>query len=424
MKMLLILFCLAVLTNGQPISNQTYATRCRTKEDFERIPWLMSTSNFHNFGHPLIKALCRVAGSARREHHLGCKELKGVHWPHTSDNSTRFGPQTSKVIIDPHMRDLGSPSAGAFVILSMFGLLRQLGYEPGVRHWSNNLYNLFEPAVANAAMEYSKAYDKYLETGTGNPFQSSPNYIAFQVEVGLNFLPDAKPINSSPYGRQFRWAIGLHFKNKVEMYVKNTQLSHCIGANHYLGRGHLCSSAGVIPCPQYKYHQERSREVTPENRASLKRNIILVDSDQGDLDYEDLERDIKRLGGVDDLRVLVHQGRKREQTVDLYKSTKITFDCRNPGVEFINYEAVLYDVLTVSCNARAVRNVFDFPVPSKYHVETSDWKKIVHTLHGLLLNYESHVQDFEPFKRMSQCSTEMSLTQLDMHFFSRDVMFR
>lgn len=179
------------------------------------------------------------------------------------------------------MRDTGLPSSGVFVVISMFALLRELGYHPGVRHWSNNLNEMFAPEVAQAGMQISDAYDLYLKSGNKNPFKASYNYISLQVEVGMNYLPDAKAINTSPYGRQFRWMIGLHTYNKHHIYTTNTQESHCIGANHYLGRGHLCSSSGVIPCPQYNYHQLQSKQVTPQNRDTLKRNIILLDTDQG-----------------------------------------------------------------------------------------------------------------------------------------------
>ena len=64
-----------------------------------------------------------------------------------------------------------------------------------------------------------------------------------------------------------------------------------------------------------------------------------------------------------DAKVMLFQGLKRVDVPDLYRTAKVTIDCRNPGVEFINYEAVMYDCLTLSCDSRATpetNSIFQF----------------------------------------------------------------
>jgi hypothetical protein len=102
----------------------------------------------------------------------------------------------------------------------------------------------------------------------------------------------------------------------------------------------------------------------------------------------------------------------------------VSLDCRNPGVEFINYEAILYDVLTLSCDSRATRNKLDFPVPSKYMLDPTDWHHMVDTVYDLLVNYEARLPEFQYFKQLSTNSQKMIANQLDVNFFSRDVLFR
>jgi hypothetical protein len=104
--------------------------------------------------------------------------------------------------------------------------------------------------------------------------------------------------------------------------------------------------------------------------------------------------------------------------------TKIALDCCNGGVEFINYEAVLYDVLTLSCSNRATRNAFDFPVPSAYLLEPQRWEEMVGRIYRLLVDYSDHVQAFGAFKRLVRTSQARIETQMDLHLFARDVVFR
>ena len=134
--------------------------------------------------------------------------------------------------------------------------------------------------------------------------------------------------------------------------------------------------------------------------------------------------DLMKLGGLDDLVILLSRGRKKAEMPDLYKQVKMTIDCRNPGVEFINYEATLYDVMTLACDLRTTRNVFDFPVPSQYHFNPRDWTEFIHLVHDSMVNYEERIEDFKHFKRLSRSSSQMAKVQTDIHYFSRDVLFR
>eukprot|EP01034_Spumella_vulgaris_P001040 gene1040-1384_t len=83
----------------------------------------------------------------------------------------------------------------------------------------------------------------------------------------------------------------------------------------------------------------------------------------------------------------------------------MTIDCRNPGVEFINYEAC-----RVTCAPLATSSIFLCP-PSKL-------------IHDSMVNYEERIDDFKHFKRLSRHSNELAKIQVDMNFFSRDFMFR
>eukprot|EP00598_Pedospumella_elongata_P014669 CAMPEP_0184987948 /NCGR_PEP_ID=MMETSP1098-20130426/22686_1 /TAXON_ID=89044 /ORGANISM="Spumella elongata, Strain CCAP 955/1" /LENGTH=395 /DNA_ID=CAMNT_0027512579 /DNA_START=362 /DNA_END=1545 /DNA_ORIENTATION=- len=307
--------------------------------------------------------------------------------------------------------------------MAMFEILYGLGYNPSVRHWSGSMSEMFPADVAAAATEISSRYDVFVQGKGENPFANTFNHIMLQVEVPFKFAASI-PVNSSPYGRTFKWIIGFHYQHRHSFYKPSDPTGHCTGANFYLGRGRMCSTSSVIPCPQYDYHRTRSYEVMPENRKSLKKNIILLDDDQEEMNLERLKADVMKLGGLDDLQVLKNHGRKSVDMPDLYKQVKMTIDCRNPGVEFINYESSLYDTMTLSCDLRATRNVFDFPVPSKYHINPRNWTHLVHLVHDSMINYEGRIDDFKHFKRLSRTTSQMAKTQVDMHYFSRDVMFR
>eukprot|EP01032_Pedospumella_encystans_P039233 gene39233-biopygen22208 len=321
------------------------------------------------------------------------------------------------------MQGLDAPSSGSYVIMAMFELLLDLGYQPGLRHWSEGMNNMFPPQVAAAATKLSRQYDAFIRGTEANPYATTPNIVMLQIEVPYGFTYSV-PVNTSPYGRTYQWMIGLHRSHTHAMYQHSDPASHCTGANFFIGRGHLCTTSEVISCPHYDFHRTRSLEITPETRKSLKKNIILFDDDQEELDMQRLKTDVMKLGGLDDLQVIKNQGRRRSDMPDLYKTVKMTIDCRNPGVEFINYEATLYDVMTLSCDMRATRNVFDFPVPSKYHINPRNWTHLVRLIHDSMINYEERIDDFKHFKRLSRSSNDMSRNQVDMHYFSRDVLFR
>jgi hypothetical protein len=309
---------------------------------------------------------------------------------------------------------------------AIYAIFYELGYKPMVRYWSHSLNSHFAAEAASYATNLSALWDSYTEGHGENPFMYVTNYISFQAEVGVSFYHKRppKPINESPFGRTFKWIIGYHHRNKFNMYEHNSLEMHCLGANHQLGEGLFCSSSGVIACPMFGFHQKHSLRVTPATRASLKENIVLVDLDAvHEINHHRLENELKKLG-LEDVKVLVHHKRKRLEVPDLYAKTKVSLDCRNPGVEFINYEATLYDVLTLSCNSRATSNVFDFPIPSKYRLEPTNWPRLVKQVHDLLVNYESRLPDFQAFKDLSRNSHSMIANQLDVNFFSRDVLFR
>eukprot|EP01032_Pedospumella_encystans_P039238 gene39238-biopygen23780 len=339
---------------------------------------------------------------------MGCGQASGMSYLHESEHDLRSGPSSSTIIVDPHMmQGLDVASSGSYVIMSMFEILHDLGYQPGVRHWSEGMNNMFPAHVAEAAMKISRQYDASLRGNGANPFATAASVIMFQIEVP--FASHATvPVNTSPYDRTFQWMIGLQRPHLNPMYLKSDQTSHCTGANFFLGHGHACSTSGVIPCPQYTFHRTRSLEVTPETRNLTKKNIIIFDEDQEEIDMERLKVDVIALGGLDDLQVLKNQGRKRIEMPDFYKTVKVSMDCHNPGVEFINYEATLYDVMTLSCDMRATRNVFDFPVPSKYHFDPSNWTELVHLVHDSMVHYEQKIDDFQHFKQLSRRASDMS----------------
>ena len=308
---------------------------------------------------------------------------------------------------------------------AIFAIFHELGYKVAVRHWSPNLNPQFPEATANFATNVSEQWDNFIAKKRGNPFIKLRNYISFQCEVGIAFYMHGNAmVNTSPFSRVFKWIIGYHQRNTFKHYEHNAMEMHCLGANHQLGEGLFCSSSGVIACPMFAFHHQQAQRVTPETRRSLKENVVLIDSDaHPEIDSVRLAKDLQALG-LSDVQVLVHRNRKRHDIPDLYAKTKISLDCRNPGVEFINYEATLYDVMTLSCDSRATSNVFDFPIPSQYRLEPSNWPKLVAQVHDLLVHYEERLPDFKVFKELSRNSHKMIANQLDVNFFSRDVLFR
>lgn len=151
---------------------------------------------------------------------------------------------------------------------------------------------------------------------------------------------------------------------------------------------------------------------------------MLIDNDVGPLIRNDRLTDSLKEKGVWNAEVHVHKKRSRRQIPALYKNVKVAIDCNNPGVEFINYESILYNVITLACNSRATRNVFDFPVPSRYRLEPSDWDGSVSLIREMLLNYTHHLGAFKHFQNLSRRSSSLVPNQLDLHLFSRDVVFR
>jgi len=414
-------FLLDVLVSGASVQD-THNERCRTTADLGRIPWFLPNSTFHNFGFPLIRTLC--ADNTRGTDPLGCSKLKFTEFLYESVSDLRSGNRSSTIIVEPHMIEgPNAASSGTYVIMAMFEILYGLNYKPAVRYWSDAMGGMFPAEVSAAASEISHRYDTFRQGKGQNPFANTPNHVLLQIEVPFGFVASV-PVNPSPYSRTFRWIVGFHYSHKHAMYQPSDPTSHCTGANFHLGRGRMCTTSGVVPCPQYDFHRKRSYEVTPETRNLTKKNIILFDDDQVFIDMESLRVDVMKLGGLDDLKVYLNKGRKKTDMPDLYKQVRMTIDCNNPGVEFINYESTLYDTMTLSCDLRATRNVFDFPVPSKYHINPNNWTRLVHLVHDSMINYEERIDDFKHFKRLSRSSSQLARTQVDMHYFSRDVMFR
>ena len=350
--------------------------------------------------------------------------LKKLDYMYESERDLRFGNRSSTIIVDPHMMEgPNSASSGSYVIMAMFEFLFSLGYQPGVRHWSEPMNGMFPAHIAAAASDISRRYEAFVQGKGENPFATTYTPIMLQIEVPFGFTATV-PVNPSPYFRTYNWIIGLHQSHNYGLYHAGDPAAHCSGANFFLSRARMCSTSGVIPCPQYEFHRTRSFETTSESRKSTKKNIILFDNDQDELNMQKLRIDVIKLGGLDDLQVLLNKGRKKTEMPDLYKRVKMTMDCRNPGVEFINYEATLYDTMTLACDMRATRNVFDFPVPSKYHINPHNWTQLVQLVHDSMVNYEQRIDDFKHFKRLSRSSSQLARTQVDMHYFSRDVMFR
>ena len=424
LSLLLALIFFGVQTDASVVRN-SHKKRCRTTDDLGRIPWFLPNSTFHNLGFPLIRTLCGVSNHHSNTFEMQmCSSAKNIRYLYDSEQDLRSGIRSSTIIVEPHQIDkINAPSSGSYVIMAMFEKLLDLGYDPAVRHWSESMNGLFPNSVATAATEISTSYDLYTRGRGENPFATTPSYIMLQIEVPHKFS-NTVPVNTSPYGRTFKWIIGLHFSHNHAMYQSSDPTAHCIGGNFFLGRGRMCTNSGVITCPQYEFHQIRSKEVTPSNRKKVKKNIILLDNDQEEINGEELRIAVMKLGGLDDLQVMQNTGRKKTDMPDLYQTVKMTIDCRNPGVEFINYEATLYDALTLSCNLRATRNVFDFPVPSKYHINPHNWTQLVRQVHHLMTHYEEHIDDFKHFKQLSRSSSQLAKTQVDVNYFSRDVMFR
>jgi hypothetical protein len=406
--------------------------RCRTKEDFDRIPWLDRTSTFHNLGRPLIASLCTAIKSDLDWYsRLGCKSIENVTWEKDVHFNCKNGSESSMIVVDPHMSDTVSASSGVFVFHGIYAIFHKLGFKVGVRHWAQNLNNLFSKEVHTDAQLYSTQWDKYNEGQGVNPFKAELSYISFQCEIGLQLYDEdvlsngfpLKDINDSPFGRAFRWIIGYHDKFLSGRYQVKIKERHCSGANHFLGEGMHCSNAEVIGCPMFPLHHEKSRDVTEYNRPALKQNIVLADGDAFAKELFDKIKDA--LFMLDpSIQLLLHKDRTREEVPEWYKIAKVTIDCRNPGVEFINYEAVLYDVITLSCDSRATRNAFDFPVPSMYRLEPTDVQATARQLHALVRNYPKHIKNFKYFKSLVRNSQSKIETQLNVHFFARDVLFR
>ena len=309
-----------------------------------------------------------------------------------------------------------------------------MGYLCDVRHWSPSLSQHFSKEVSSAATKTSNAWAKFLSTkkDTDNPFtkensynpftkENSLNYIVFQPEGGISKHWMNPPISESFHWRMFRWIIGLHKDSRTPHYHHE---GHCLGGNHFLGEGLFCSSSSVISGPMFDFHLKKSSEISAQERTKLKENIVLIDNDAiEEISATRLQADL-RARGLADAKVLVHEGRKRLEVPELYTKVKVALDCRNPGLEYINLEGTLYDILTLACSSRVTRNVFDFPIPNKYRLEPSDWPKLVSTVHNLLVNYTEHVAVFATFKKISAEAEQRIPKQVDAAFFSRDTLFR
>lgn len=405
--------------------------RCRSLNHFGEIPPLLNSSTFYNLGHPLISKLCQESVNDQLLHDtVGCLAVRKRVWPVKCTDSARSGSGSSAIVIDPHVIAVRghTSSAGVYVINALYPKLYELGYSPKVRYWSNELNDHFENSTSQIASNQSQLWDHYELGNADNPYIAIDNYILLQTEASNFFTQSIRTISNiseSAHGRVFQWMIGLQHSSAHSFYASKVDEAHCLGANHFLGEGLYCSSASVISCPMFPFHRTESRAVNDKTRKALKQNIVLIDSDimGNEISVERLQNALIALG-VSDVQVLVHKGRQRHEVPELYVRTKVSIDCNNGGVEFINYEATLYDVLTLSCNSRATRNAFDYPVPSKYLLEPTNWPQLVNTVHKLLVNYTDHVPEFRHFKALSQSSDERALTQLDMTFFSRDVIFR
>lgn len=442
-------------------------SRCRTFEDFGKIPWLKKTTTFYNLGYPLYRDLCQHSrhlhqyhGSSRLIncdiHHTSAANSRSTRKRHEHlnrhiSNSTKIGPMASTILVDPPCVDDGGASSGVFTLNALFNILFVRGYKVRMRNFSPSFNKTFHPEAVARATEDSMQWLAHLANPkiVASPFHNVTNYISFQGSFGVLYYmkPRQPEVSQIPHIRDFRWMIGYQ-KPSTHVFYQSAK-HHCIGGNFFLGEGLYCSSSSVILVPMFPFHHNASLSpADPSERLKLKQNIVLVDNDAGDFNLKEIQQRLVKQGikGTSqisrylyiyiydpslmsfvlflDVQVLLHKGRKRHDIPELYKRVKITLDCRNPGVEFINYESVLYDCLTLSCNSRATRNAFDYLVPSKYLVEPSNVTQLVSLLHELLVNYPKYIDDFKYFKQLSRTSQGFIEHQLDVHMFSRDVLFR
>lgn len=405
--------------------------RCRSMDQLGELPWTLNTSTFYNFGIPLIASLCPTMDPIISKM-IECRTIEDIVWQRSSFSEVRSGPDASTMLIDPPCDDDGGASSGVFVINAMYPILLQLGYKTRIRNWSQGLNGLFSPEVVASALNDSIQWNRFLnKTQSSNPFADVQDYISFQVEVGLNYWKNGQPdIVETSHSRELRWIIGHQRRATDPLYA--APKGHCIGANFFLSEGMHCAGSGVIMCPMFPIHTTESRRYMARLQSDpgffwqskVSKNIVLIDNDAGaHISYARLGFDLQRLG-LKNVEVKVHKNRLRSDIPQLYRKVKVSLDCSNPGVEFINYESSLYKVLNVACNSRATRNVFDFPVPSRYRIEPTNWNETVRFVHDLLVNYTDHIDAFKHFRELSRRSSTLIPNQLDLHLFSRDVLFR
>jgi hypothetical protein len=418
------------------------ASRCRTKRDLVRVPYFDPSAPFHYFGHPLIDHICkqcdlskgvqnsemgRLDRNKERElssviyKNLKCDSAGGVSWQRFSHPSAHNSSESSKIIVIPEEK--GSSLLELYTFQAIYGAFYELGYDVDTLYWSKSFTGSFSENVEIQGNSSALRWTDFKLENVPNPFAKTRNYISFQP--GSHITARSWMVNPSEFGRLFRWITnipgGNHDLNKTMID------SHCIGAQQYFGEASFCSNADIINPAVSPYHLKRS---IASAKGFVKENLVLVETSAAltDVNVEALQTELNKLseseGNGNMIKISVYHHEKQKELADLYVSAMVLIDCKNSGT-LQNKHAVLYDVITLSCDSRAAYSTFDFPAPgAMYRVDMSNLPAVAKQLYSLVTNYTTHIQDFKYLQEFSRKSHKHLSNQLDVTFFSRDVLFR
>lgn len=218
--------------------------------------------------------------------------------------------------------------------------------------------------------------------------------------------------------KTFKWVLGFHPPTFSEIDANHSRLAPLA---HELKTASFSVTARLLtnPISQF-FHQER-----PVGNATMKQNLVLVDSDAFDVDTAWLQGELRRFPQLSDTQVVRFRGFARPAVPELYWRAKVVVDASISGYEGVYTESTLYETIPIIERSKVGSNRLDWPgVPSWAFFDRTNRYALLHSVAHALENYSQANREFSLFRFKWLHASPRFQHQVSLWFMARDVVFR
>jgi len=352
-------------------------------------PSYLLDSQFYNFGYPLATAIGINIAAPTEPHEL---LVKGG----------------APVIIDFPMGGLsGAHSMGPFALAALHCELMNQGFPTFARSFDDGYKAEYDCPAHQVMVQQNNEWDLYRGAVVIIPEISgtSPEHTKFRLRV-------------------FKWMLGLHPST-----IAHVQMDHVVAVpyNHDFKMVTRSSTNRLLASPPTNTMLRAARAYHDQNRSTPlleRRNIVLVDNDAAGVDTARLQTELR--AEFPDAEVRVFQGINRPDVPLVFQQIKATVDSRLVGIEGINAEAALFDVVTIVENARVGANKLDFPTAPTAKFDRFDiMGTLVPAVARAFREYNlTKAASSAQFKAQWMRSPDLFRRHVSLWFASRSVLWR